>query len=280
MPSRVAVSHNPGRPWWRSAWAAAVSGSITSRSWATARRSRGGSSRRAAATSPGSASAVTWAGRSWVPAASTPAWAAESWPAARAWAVAVSGPRNRARTVRTLWWAAPAPMPSRRRSQPAVEGGLEVVFGAGGPAGIHPGQLGQPLSFQPAQQPPPLEDPLGPNRIGEPGQVLGGQPLDGRGQGGQLIRRQSRMCVRVHGGNLSSPHPNTTTDAKMWTTFWDGGSSPLRLLVTRPIGVRGILGQRSSSSSARLAIRPSLSGEDHSAARRGSSVHVPESRAR
>jgi hypothetical protein len=62
------------------------------------------------------------------------------------------------------------------------------VFGAAGAAGIHPSQLGQPLSFEAVQQLSQLEDPLGPNRVGEPGQVLGAQPLDGRGQGCQPVR--------------------------------------------------------------------------------------------
>ena len=31
-------------------------------------------------------------------------------------------------------------------------------------------------------------------------------------------RVAGRMGVRVHGGNLSSPHPNTSTNPKMWTT--------------------------------------------------------------
>ena len=65
------------------------------------RRSRPGSSCRAASTSTGSASTVTWSGRCWVPAASTWAWATDSSPSHTAWAVWVSGPRNRARAVRT-----------------------------------------------------------------------------------------------------------------------------------------------------------------------------------
>ena len=85
------------------------------------RRSRGGSSRRAASSSTGSASAATWAGRSWVPWASTWAWAIDSSPSARAWPVAVSGPRYSARAVRTQPAAVLALMRSRVRSQLAVE---------------------------------------------------------------------------------------------------------------------------------------------------------------
>jgi hypothetical protein len=65
--------------------------------------------RRAAASGTGSASVATWSARSWVPWASTEAWAAETSPSHRASAVAESGPRNRARAVRTLLLAAPAP---------------------------------------------------------------------------------------------------------------------------------------------------------------------------
>jgi hypothetical protein len=56
-----------------------------------------------------------------VPWASTAAWAADRSPAHRAWAVPDSGPRNRARAVRTQLWAALAPSRSRPRSQLAVE---------------------------------------------------------------------------------------------------------------------------------------------------------------
>ena len=76
--------------------------------------------RRAASSSIGSAW-VVGSGNSWVPAASTAAWAGEIAPSVNAWAVAVRGPRNTARAVRTAAWAAPAPNRSRARNQPAVE---------------------------------------------------------------------------------------------------------------------------------------------------------------
>ena len=85
------------------------------------RRSRGGSSRRAAASRTGSASAARWSGRSWVPWASTWAWAGEMAPSARAWPVWVNGPRNRARAVRTKPAAVLGLMRRRWRSQAAVE---------------------------------------------------------------------------------------------------------------------------------------------------------------
>jgi hypothetical protein len=121
MPSTVAATQKPRRPWRRSAWASAASRSATCRRWATARRSRGGSRRRAAATRTGSALAATGVGRSWVPAASTAAWAADSSLAHSAWAVPDRGPRNSARAVRRWLVAAPAPSRSRPRSQLAVE---------------------------------------------------------------------------------------------------------------------------------------------------------------
>src|SRR5215216_902162 len=79
MPSQVGASHSPRRPWRRSAWWSAPSGSVTCCRWPRARRSRGGSSRRAAASSStGSACLATWVGSSLVPWASTAAWATES----------------------------------------------------------------------------------------------------------------------------------------------------------------------------------------------------------
>src|SRR5215207_1284570 len=116
------VAHQtPRRPWRRSPWWSAASGSVAWTRWPTARRSRGGSRCRAAATSTGSAWAVTWVGRWWVPWASALAWAADSSPSHSAWAVAVRGPRNNARAVRTALLAALAPSRSRPRSQLAVE---------------------------------------------------------------------------------------------------------------------------------------------------------------
>jgi hypothetical protein len=85
------------------------------------RRSRGGSSRPAASRRTGSASAATCSGRSRAPDASTAACAADNSPAVNAWAVWVSGPRNRARAVRTLLAAAPGPRRKRVRSQAAVD---------------------------------------------------------------------------------------------------------------------------------------------------------------
>ena len=71
----------------------------------------------------------------------------------------------------------PGPEPAGGRAD------LDPVLGPGGAAGIHGGQLGQPVAFQPVHQPPQPQDPFGPDRVRQAVQVLGGQPLDGRGQG-------------------------------------------------------------------------------------------------
>jgi len=105
-----------------SVWRSAPSGSATRHRWPRTRRSRGGSSPAAASTNTGSAATVTCSGNSWEPWASTRAWATESSPPVSAAAVTASGPRNKARAVRTLLAAAPAPSRNRIRSQAAVEG--------------------------------------------------------------------------------------------------------------------------------------------------------------
>jgi hypothetical protein len=137
-------------------------------------------------------------------------------------------------------------------------GGLEALVGAGGPAGVDGRGGVEPVAFQAVQQ-PQLEDLPGGDRVGQAVQVLAGQLLDGRGQGGQPVwssgrrpgrlggrlpgavpgllagavsdrlpghmlggvpgrvaggragRLPVRMCVRVHGGNLSSPQQKAST---------------------------------------------------------------------
>jgi hypothetical protein len=105
--------------------------------------------------------------------------------------------------------AQPGPQPGRGRAS------LRGVLGAGGPAGIHPGEFLEPLAFQAVDQAAQPQHPRSPDRVGEAVQVLGGQRIDVGGQGGQpvhpLMRRWSRMCVRVHGGNLSSHHLKAST---------------------------------------------------------------------
>ncbi len=76
---------------------------------------------------------------------------------------AVSGPRNRARAVRTALVAARSLRCSRFRSQAAVEPDLLAGFGAGGAAGVDPGQFFEPLAVQAVHHPP---QPPGPARPG------------------------------------------------------------------------------------------------------------------
>jgi hypothetical protein len=111
-----------------------------------------------------------------VPWTTAVAWAADSSPATRAVAVWGRGPRNRARAVWTVRWAAAALRRSRVRSQLAVEGARLAVVDPGGPAAVQSGQPPQPLAVQ------------GVVLVLEPGQVLaeGGvgqlvQVLDGQG---------------------------------------------------------------------------------------------------
>jgi hypothetical protein len=52
-------------------------------------------------------------------------------------------------------------------AQPAGgRGGLDVLVGAGRPAGIDRGQFLEPVAFQAVQQPPELEDPFGRDGVG------------------------------------------------------------------------------------------------------------------
>jgi hypothetical protein len=117
MSSQVVAVHNPAAGGVVGRWVSAASGSRLWRRWSTSRRSRGGSSRRAAATRVGSASATVWLGRSRVPWARAEAWATESSPLVRAAAVLARGPRSNARAVRATALAAAW----LRRSQLAVE---------------------------------------------------------------------------------------------------------------------------------------------------------------
>ena len=68
-------------------------------------------------------------------------------------------------------------------------------FGAGGPAAVDGRELLEPVAFQAVQQPPQHQDPLGGNRISQPVQVLGGQLVGGRGQGGQPVWLPARLVT-------------------------------------------------------------------------------------
>ena len=140
-------------------------------------------------------SAVTWAGRSWVPAASTWAWAGESSPSANAWAVRVRGPRYRARAVRTRLLAAPALMRKRLRSHPAVEEACTPWSAPAAPRASTAARVAQPLAFLSVLLPPQDQEPFDQGGVGEPVQLLGGQPIHRRHQRPQLGRaRWSNVC--------------------------------------------------------------------------------------
>ena len=163
-----------------------------------ARRSRGGSNRRAASSRTGSASAARWSGRSWVPAARTWAWAGEMVPSARAWAVPVRGPRCSARAVRTKPAAVPAPMrrrcaARRRWSRPGRPARRRRRRGRP----RRPGR--QPVAFQAVHQPPQGHDPFGQGAIGQPVDPLVDQPVELGRQ-----RRQPRWPATRSNG-CSSP---------------------------------------------------------------------------
>ena len=150
-----------------------------------------------------------------MPAASTWAWAGDSSPSARAWAVPVNGPRNRARAVRTRLAAVPAPMCSRLRSQAAVEPAWTPWSAPAAPrASTAASQASQWPSTRLASRrsrstPSARATSVSPSR---PWAAI----VDLRLQRRQPVRPGDRMCVRVHSGNLSTP---TRTQAP--TRKWD-----------------------------------------------------------
>jgi hypothetical protein len=103
-------------------------------------------------------------GRSWVPWATTRAWAGAITPSVKAAAVAVKGPRNNARPVRTAPAAAPPPTAAgpaaSRPSTPAADRVRPRP-----PPGVDPGQLLAPLALQPLHNPAQLQHPLRQSRI-------------------------------------------------------------------------------------------------------------------
>jgi hypothetical protein len=206
------------------------SGSATSRTWPTTVRSRCGSRCRAAPNRAASASTVIWWGRSWGPWATTTAWAGEMTPAAKAAAVAVSGPRNNAWAVRTALAAAPLPSRNRRRSQLAVDPTCWPSSAPGGAAGVDPGQFLEPLAFQPIHQASQLQHPPGPGDIAEPVQVAGVQPVEQGRQGLQVISGLGWLAIGWPGrpwvecvfesmtATYQFHRPTQPPNPRMWTT--------------------------------------------------------------
>ena len=237
------------------------SGSATATRWPTACRNRGGSRRRAASTRTGSASATVWAGRSWVPWANTAGVGGRELPGAQRLGglgegAAEQGPGGPHRTAgRPGTQAQPAAQPPGGRAL------LDAPFGPGGPAGVHVGQLGQPLAFHPVPQPPQHLHPLGPHRCPpartDPGRWPARRPPRAAWPGRPGARREPwgagrrrvRTGVRVHGRNLSGPHQNTSTNPKMWTTPVD---TPARLRPGRrePVAASPLAGGRPSCSTS------------------------------
>ena len=112
--------------------------------------------------------------------------------------------------------AAPAPIRSRARSQPAVE---PAWMPCSAPAAPRASTAASSPSHWPSRrssQPPQVQDPVGPGGVGQPVQVLGGQLVDRGRQRRQPVRPAGRMCVRVHGGNLSTPHPEHKHQPQIW----------------------------------------------------------------
>jgi hypothetical protein len=69
------------------------------------------------------------------------------------------------------------------------------------------------------RQPLQVLDAVGQDAIGQAVQRLGVELVDGVGESGQPGWDSGRMGVRVHEGNLSTPHQNTSTSTTLWMTF-------------------------------------------------------------
>jgi hypothetical protein len=106
---------------------------------------------------------------------------------------------------------------------PSGGAGLHALLSPGSPAGIHRGQLAQPLAFQAVHQPPQGHDPLGHGAISQLVRVLVGEVLE-LGHQRRKPRRcagrvAGRMCVRVHGRNLSTSQLEASTNPKIGDNF-------------------------------------------------------------
>jgi hypothetical protein len=107
--------------------------------------------------------------------------------------------------------------------QPTGRGGsLNTILGPSSAAGVQVGQVLQPVAFQPIDQPPQLQDPLGPDGVGQAVALPAAVLVHGGGQLGQFVDWIGRMCVRVHGGKLSAPPENTSTCTNLCMTFLPG----------------------------------------------------------
>jgi hypothetical protein len=115
---------------------------------------------------------------------------------------------------------------------PSGGAGLHALLSPGSPAGIHRGQLAQPLAFQAVHQPPQGHDPLGHGAISQLVRVLVGEVLE-LGHQRRKPRRcagrvAGRMCVRVHGRNLSTSQLKARTNPKIGDNFSSRAGSSSR----------------------------------------------------
>jgi hypothetical protein len=109
------------------------------------------------------------------------------------------------------------------------------VVGPGGPAGVDGRQPPPALAVEAVQQPLQLQELLGQGGLGQPVQHRGGQLVHSChqrrhavGMSGPRARRPtSRICVRVHDRNLSTPPGKTTIHPKMCTTISARNSGPV-----------------------------------------------------
>jgi hypothetical protein len=113
-------------------------------------------------------------------------------------------------------------------AQPAGGGlGRDPDLGAGGAAAVDPGQLAQPVAFQPLDQPPQHQHPPRRLAVGQRIQILGGQLVNRGGQQAEPVWLLRRMCVRIHARNLSHRHINarsnpTSVDGAEFLGTWVG----------------------------------------------------------
>ena len=114
-------------------------------------------------------------------------------------------------------WPRPHPSAAGSRSQLAVEPAWMPCSAPAAPrastAASSPSHWPSRRSSQPAAGPCTRSARA---RVGQPVEVLGGQLLELGHQRRQPRRLAGRMCVRVHGGNLSTPHQNTSTCTDLW----------------------------------------------------------------
>ena len=89
-----------------------------------------------------------------------------------------------------------------------------ALFGGGGPAGVQVGEFVEPVAFQAVHQPPQDQHPLGPDRVRQPVQVLGGQVVDRRRQGRQPSGEQVECVFGSMTATYSSRHRKASTQTQ------------------------------------------------------------------